>query len=292
LATLYHMSKNSKPISLIGRIRTLSSQRQIILILAILLLAAGLRFLDLGSGSVWLDEANEYWTASKNFSQLFDQTRFTNLDPPLYTYFLHFWSMLGMSESFLRFPSLVFSLIGVTGAMAVGNKLGGKQAGLLAGFFVAISPTDIRYAQEIGQYAWMLSSIFWIYYVLLRISEQDDPGWSFYLAWLGLALIGTYTFYGVFFAIVIPFGMQFLFDLLARNWRGLTKKALILLAYGICLLPLIILYLPYQMGWALGKPLDEMRITISIFTFKACLQSVVHSLSFLFTGWPYTRIPE
>lgn len=287
-----NMSINSKFGLLTANEYIKSNRRQIILIVAVLLLAAGLRWLDLGAGSIWVDEANEYWTASKNLSQLFDQTRFTNLDPPLYTYFLHFWSMLGMSESFLRFPSLVFSLIGVAGAMAVGYRLEGRRTGLLAGFLVAISPTDIRYAQEVSQYTWMLSSIFWNYYVLLKISEQDKPVLGVYLAWLGLALIGTYTFYGVFFAVVIPFGLQLLLDLFARNWIGVTRKTLALLAYGLCLLPLLIFYLPYQMDWALGKPLSEVNMTLSIATIEEGFQSIAHSISFLFTGWPFTRIPE
>jgi uncharacterized membrane protein len=260
--------------------------------LAVLLLAASLRWLDLGAGSIWLDEANEYWTASKDLSQLFDQSRFTNLDPPLYTYFLHFWSMLGSSEAFLRFPSLVFSLIGVAGAMAVGNKLGGIQAGLLSGFLMAISPTDIRYAQEISQYTWMLCATFWNYYVVIKISENHNPGWKFYLAWLGLALLGTYTFYGVFFAITVPFGTQLILDIFAKNWKGSAKKSVTLLAYGVCLLPLLILYLPYQMSWALGKPLGEVNITLSMDIFKEYFQAIAHSISFLFTGWPFTRIPE
>lgn len=254
----------------------ISSRRQLVLILAILLLAAGLRWLDLGAGSIWVDEANEYWTASKGLSLLFDQSRFTNLDPPLYTYFLHFWSMLGMSESFLRFPSLVFSLVGVAGAMAVGYRLGGRRAGLLSGFLMAILPTDIRYAQEIGQYTWMLSSVFWNYYVLIKISEHDNPGWGLYLAWLGLALLGTYTFYGVFFAVAIPFGLQLLINLFTKNWIGLTRKTLIIIAYGICLLPLLIFYLPYQMGWALGKPLSDVSITLSIVTLEGGFQTIVH----------------
>jgi hypothetical protein len=268
------------------------TRRQIFTVLTVLLLAAGVRLMDLGTGSVWIDEANEYWTASKDLSQLFDQSRFTNLDPPLYTYFLHFWSGLGMSEFFLRFPSLVFSLIGVAGAIAVGYQLGGKRVGLLAGFLMAISPTDIRYAQEIAQYTLMLGIVFWNYYFLMKISLSERPDWRNYIAWLGLALLGTYTFYGVFFAVTVPFGVQLFVDLFTKNRAGWTRKGVTLLMYGVCLLPLLIFYLPYQMGWALGKPLNEVTIKVSLAMLKSLLGAAAHSISFLFTGWPYTRIPE
>jgi len=240
-----------------------SIHRQLVLMLAVLLLAAGLRWLDLGAGSIWADEANIFRTASLDFTSIFDQTRFFLFDPPLYPYFLHFWSKLGMSEFFLRFPSLLFSLLGVAGAMAIGYQLGGRQTGLLSGFLMAISPTDIRYAQEIGPYALMVSLVFWNYFFLIKISLSTDLEWRLLFAWLGLALFATYTHYIAALGVLIPFGVYTLAEVFSKQWKKLSRNLVIFFLYGVGSMPLFIYYLPYQLSQAVEKNSLKMGLTPS-----------------------------
>ncbi len=270
----------------------ISSRRQLVLMLAVLLLAAGLRWLDLGAGSIWADEANIYWTASQGFTQIFDQTRFILFDPPLYSYFLHFWLKLGMSEFILRFPSLVFSLLGVAGAMAVGYQLGGWRTELLSGFLMAISPTDIRYAQEIGPYALMVSLVFWNYFFLIKISLSKELEWRLLFAWLGLALLATYTHYVAALGVLIPFGVYVLVGVFSKHWKRLFRNVVILFLYGFGSIPFFLYYLPYQLSQAVEKNSLKMGITPSWSLFIDLRGLVVHKVSFLFTGWPFTHIPD
>ncbi len=270
---------------------TRSTRRNIVLACAILLLATVLRLLDLGSGSVWSDEANHYLAAAQPFRNIFQNTRQVIFSPPLYTYLLHFWLKLGMSEAFLRFPSLLFSLLGVAGAMAVGHQLGKWRVALLAGFLMAIMPSDIRYAQEISQYGLMVALVFWSYYFLLKLVRSSSPEWRLSIGWVTLAILATYTHYNAVIAIIIPFGITFL-DLWSRNGRKLKRDLVLMTIYGLSLLPLFIFYLPFQL-----KTLAE-RNALQVANLSAWSlivgfgKLVINKVAFLLTGWPYISIPR
>ena len=269
-----------------------SYSRQVLPVSAILLLAAGLRLINLGAGNLWLDEAVEFWAASEKFIRLFDTTRFTILDPPLYTFFLHFWSLIGVSEFHLRFPSVIFGILGIAGSIAIGFELGGEKTGWLAGLLLAVSPASIRYAQETGQYALMLCLVTWNYYVLILIFQSERPGWPLYQAWLVLAILATYTQYVAFFAVVIPFGIHILMNLLSKDWPQFGKRSVILLLYAISLLPLITYYLPYQLTSAQDQGSLQATFAPALGSLFAIVRFGIHKVSFLFTGYPFTYIPE
>jgi len=192
----------------------------------------------------------------------------------------------------LRFPSLLFSLLGVAGAMAIGYQLGGRQTGLLSGFLMAISPTDIRYAQEIGPYALMVSLVFWNYFFLIKISLSTDLEWRLLFAWLGLVLFATYTHYIAALGVLIPFGVYTLAEVFSKQWKKLSRNLVIFFLYGVGSMPLFIYYLPYQLSQAVEKNSLKMGLTPSWSLFIDLGKLVVHKVSFLFTGWPFTHIPE
>ena len=94
-------------------------------LLLVLQLGLAVRLYDLGRGSVWVDEALEFWTASASTNQLMQSVSQEILDPPLYTPVLHFWMEGGISEWYLRLPSVIFSMLILAGVLAVGYQLGG-----------------------------------------------------------------------------------------------------------------------------------------------------------------------
>lgn len=122
------------------------------LLIAILLLACGLRLYRLGAGSLWYDETVSVHLAAKSVPALLQHTA-GDIHPPGYYLLLHGWLRLaGRSDFAAAFPSLFFGVLLVALAGWLGRRVFGVQAGLLAAFLVAISPYHLWYSQEVRMY--------------------------------------------------------------------------------------------------------------------------------------------
>ena len=140
--------------------------------LLILLLAAGLRFHNLGVQSFWNDEGNSYVQATRSFAEI-AATAARDIHPPGYYWLLAIWRVLvGESEFALRALSAFASVISVAFAYAVGRRLYGGLAGLTAALLTAINTFSLYYAQETRMYALLAlwgAAGFW---ALIRFCER------------------------------------------------------------------------------------------------------------------------
>ncbi|MBU1638385.1 glycosyltransferase family 39 protein [bacterium] len=118
----------------------------------ILLLAAGLRIYGLADESLWLDEA------LINERILHDyKTLLTDWDSqrqgPLYPVIAKAWcDQFGNDEFNLRLTAALFGIIAVFMVYRLGKELFGKETGLWAAFFAALSPFMIYFSQEARPY--------------------------------------------------------------------------------------------------------------------------------------------
>jgi len=128
-------------------------QRGLVLILALFVLAAGLRVWHLGVESVWQDEATSVEIARDSPADVvLDAT--TDVHPPLYYLALHFWMRLtGDSERAVRALSVLFSLLAIAALIAFAARWFDRPTALVAGFLAAISLQQIAFAQEARMYA-------------------------------------------------------------------------------------------------------------------------------------------
>lgn len=274
-----HPNGNGDCIPLSGRARYLP-------LLLIVIVGFGLRMWDVGSRALWFDEAVEYWTACSPLRALSDNVRLS-FQPPLYTFILHMWLKLGMTPLWLRSLSVGLSMVSIVGIMKWGRKLLGLRGALLAGVLMALSPSDIRYAQEVGEYALMVCMLTWMLYILDITLE--NPRWGIWGLWGGLATASVYTHYGSGIVII-----ALAFILLARNlWyreiKSFLRQIVILLVIFPLWALLLIYFLPQQIGNIPRKvlPVGSLGAEFRVFT-----RSVVDSFFFVLTGWPYTRIPK
>lgn len=147
-------------------------------LIGILFLAGVLRFIHLDQ-SFWLDEAAQVIESARSLGQQFDII--ADFHPPLYHLLLHFWMLAGKSETWVRLLSVIFSL-GTIGLMyKLGEYFGQKNAGILAAFFLALSPYHIWYSQEARPYmvfvffslvaTYALLSRKWIWYIMAGIGS-------------------------------------------------------------------------------------------------------------------------
>ena len=120
---------------------------------AVLLLAAGLRFHELGAQSLWNDEGNSVVQAGRSLSAIAEHAA-RDIHPPGYYWLLAGWKGLtGDSEFALRSLSALASVLSVAFALALGRRLYGDWAGLAAALLVALNTFSIYYAQEARMYA-------------------------------------------------------------------------------------------------------------------------------------------
>jgi len=118
----------------------------------VLILALVVRLPGYGE-SLWLDELLT--------SDLFCgdpivllKTLVTDIHPPAYFLFIHFWNALfGDSEFWLRMPALLCGLASVVLIWRLGLIFRGPATGLMAAFLLAVSPVGIWYSQEARPYS-------------------------------------------------------------------------------------------------------------------------------------------
>jgi len=155
-------------------------------ILFILLVAAGLRLHALGAQSFWNDEGSSYVQATRSFADSAANAA-RDIHPPGYYWLLAIWRVFtGDSEFALRSLSAFASVIGVALAYAIGRRLYGSLAGVVAAALTAINTFSIYYAQETRMYALLALWGAAGFYALIHFCER--PGWR---AALALALINA-----------------------------------------------------------------------------------------------------
>ncbi len=156
----------------------------ILLLLLILGIAAGLRFYQLDSQSLWADEGNSVALAGRSLARI-TQDAANDIHPPLYYWLLHLWtSIFGFSEAALRSLSAVLGVLLVLAVAEFGRRLHGVLTGLLAGLFAALAPFQIYYSQEARMYillaleaAVAMLLFFWLMSQEdRRLPLRSDPG--------------------------------------------------------------------------------------------------------------------
>jgi len=142
----------------------------------LLLVAFGLRLVNLDAESLWRDEVDSIRFALQPAEVLF--TRFTaaGFNGPLYHLLLRGWfALAGANDFTLRYFSLMFGVIQVALTCVLGRRLCSRLAGGLAGWLVAISPVLIWYAGEGKMYALQPALLMLALYALLRAVDQPSP---------------------------------------------------------------------------------------------------------------------
>lgn len=147
------------------------------LLALVLALAAALRFYRIGARSLWLDEAASYLFARDGLAAVVEWLRLDS-GPPLYYFLLHVWMRLfGASEAALRGLSAVLGVALVALVYPVGKRLLGRRGALLAALLAALSPIQVRYAQEARGYTLLALAGLLGMWGLWRWLEGGGRGW-------------------------------------------------------------------------------------------------------------------
>ncbi|MGI9165709.1 MAG: glycosyltransferase family 39 protein [Pyrinomonadaceae bacterium] len=206
-------------------------RKDVILGMAVVLIAAVVRIIGLRLDSLWFDEAFSVCIARLGLSEIISLAA-TDVHPPLYYLLLHSWTRLfGETESAVRMLSVVFSVLTVLVIYHLALTLFDRHTAILTALLTAFSPLQVFYAQETRMYAQLtfLSTI--SMYLFLRWLK-DGQRLSAVLYVISTALLLYTHLYAVFVVMAQFLYFASLFFLarekFQKRWRGWVMTSVII----------------------------------------------------------------
>ena len=203
----------------------IKSHKELTVLFFIILVASFLRIYDLGTESIWLDEAHSYLVSGLPLKSIIPTTVVTD-QSPLYFIILHYWTRIfGSTEAALRSMSAVFGILSVLVIYKVGCALYGKRIGLTSSLLSAISLFHIHYSQEARPYSLLLffSLLSFLFFIRILYGEPKPSRQYFYYLISNIFICCTHVF-GV---LIVISQMCFLL-LFWKKYKQLRMKLLLL----------------------------------------------------------------
>jgi mannosyltransferase len=172
------------------------------LLVALVLVAAVVRFVGLGRQSYWYDESFTVHLVRGDVGDLLSSVADNESTPPLYFVLAWGWSRLfGSAEVGLRSLSALLGTALVVIAWAAGRRIGGTRAAVAAAALVAVNPFLVWYSQEARAYALLAFAAGLSVLVFLAAARRPAPGWL--VAWAATSVVAVAAHYFAI-AIVLP----------------------------------------------------------------------------------------
>jgi len=186
-----------------GRIEEQKNRRKVFgtLLLVIIVVGAGLRFLQLGHESLWLDETASAIRVQMSWPRMFRALIQLKAHPPLHYILLKAWTdVFGYSEFSLRFISAVFSVLSIILFHRIAKMLFSEKVALLAAAILMMSRYHIDFAQEARCYALMGFLVLLSMYFFIRLWKT--PTWGSYTGYVLASAAMLYNHYYAPFIII------------------------------------------------------------------------------------------
>jgi len=202
----------------------------------LMVVAAALRFYEIGHQGFWFDEANTAQLVRFSPGKMLGLIPQSESTPPLYYCVAWVWARLfGDHEAGLRSLSAVAGVLVVPVAYAVGARLIGRRAGVITAALTACSPLLVWYSQEARSYSLLV--LLTALSLLAFVGAHDTPTPRILMLWVlasGLAL-ATHYFAAI---VVVPEAVWLLVT--HRGRRPVIAGVAIVAACGVLLIPLAI----------------------------------------------------
>jgi mannosyltransferase len=198
-------------------------------LIAILLLAAGLRFYQLGESSLWADELATWRTVSYDTLPQVMQAVPGPWPPGQYIFIHYVMHFIGDSEFALRFPPAVSGILSVAVLFVIGRRLFSVREGMIAAVLLAVMWFGIYYSQEARAYSGLLFFILLATYFWIVIHDQlkQGGGLKAYMV-AGYVIPAALAMYWHYFGMVI-IGLHglVLMIIFARDWEAFKRVLVI-----------------------------------------------------------------
>ncbi|NPV67894.1 MAG: hypothetical protein HPY64_12165 [Anaerolineae bacterium] len=210
----------------------------------ILLLAFGLRLVNLGGRALWYDEAFAVLFAEKGLSAMLYGTLTpveggaADIHPLLYYIILNGWMrVFGQSPEMVRLLSVFAGLLTVAVVYRLTAGLFDRRVGMAAALITALAPFHIQYSQETRMYALLALLLLLATWAYWRAWHSERAVW-----WIGFGVLAALAMYTQQLAAFYLAALG-LIPLLARAWRKILPT---MAAAGLA----VLLYLP----WLINLP--------------------------------------
>ena len=146
--------------------------------------------IGLGRPSLWTDELATWGMAVTPWSEFWPILRYVDAVLAPYYVLMHAWvDVFGDSDVSLRTPSILAMVAAAALIGAIGNRLSGRSAGLLAGVVFALLASTSRFAAEVRPYAFAVLVACAATWLLLYAWERPTfLRWATYA--LAIAMLG------------------------------------------------------------------------------------------------------
>ncbi len=233
------------------------SNRELILLLLIIIVGLFLRIYNLEKESFWVDEGYSVVTSGLDLIKIVEAAR-KDVHPPLYYLILHFWmGWFGDSEFSVRFLSALLGTLSIFVTYKVGSLIFDNKTGLLGSLILGFSVFHIWYSQETRNYNLMVLLTLFSYYFFIRLLvKKNIKILSGYVIFSSL-LMYTHV-YGLF--ILISQNVYFaIHNLSQQNCKTSAKtwcllQFVLLVLYIPWIIPLIEQISSIQTGFWIPKP--------------------------------------
>lgn len=141
------------------------------------LVCAGLGAWRLTGPALWADELATWGAVRVSWSQLWQLSGTVDaVLAPYYAAMKAYTSVAGTSTVALRLPAMLAMVAATLLTTALGRRVGGPRAGLLAGLIFAVLPVTSRYGQEARSYALVICAATLALLCLVRLLEHPTAG--------------------------------------------------------------------------------------------------------------------
>jgi mannosyltransferase len=145
-----------------------------LVLFSITLLGAFLRFYDIGSKTIWLDEAFSIFMSAKPVPEMLKLIVDIEKHPPLYYFLLHYWMRLGGDgAAWVRSLSALFGILTIPIIFFAGKRLAHPYIGLLAALILAVNPLQIAFAQETRVYTLLTFAVTCAIWMVIRLLTDN-----------------------------------------------------------------------------------------------------------------------
>jgi mannosyltransferase len=229
------------------------------ILLALVAVAAVIRFLVIDNQSFWTDEALTAYETHLGFGPMLHTVAHIETTPPLYFVVIWAWAhIFGSGEVALRSFSTLAGIALVPIAFLSARELVSRWAGVLAAAFVAVNPFLIWYSQEARAYMLLAAltgaSFLWF------IRARRDPSVRNLAWWAICSALAVMTHFFAGF-LVAP---EALWLLCLSRRRAVIVSVGIVTAAQLAMLPLALIDTSHAAGWIARVPRLNRIATMSI----------------------------
>lgn len=204
-----------------------------------LFVAFGLRVVNLGRDSFWMDELNTALVSARPLASILDWNLDVGVHPPGHLILAHFWqALVGGSEFALRFLSVIAGMLAIAAAYRLARDLFSPPAAMLTAVLLALSNVMIYFARENRAYAWL--SLLGVLGLLLTWRAVRRGGVALWVAVLGVLALASYVhYYGVFVGALAGAAVVASLPTIPppQRWRRIGQFALVGLGAAALYLP-------------------------------------------------------